>query len=258
MIYFVIPLRSRAASKDWKGVTWNFNRTLESCYGQTCPEFKIFVACHDVPELDREYDDRVEFIQVGIPTPTNYKEMMFDKGYKMHTLMQAVQKELTILNRGGYVLPVDADDLVSNKLAAFFKGRNDGKCYTSANGYIWHSGSRFVTVAKDLWRTCGSCTVVYYKPDELPDKKYEERDETKKYIFQNSHRFLPSYARSIGKSFGTIPFPTTVYVLGTGENHSVLSGVGMSWKRTVEGLIRIPRFVSKKLRQNYNIRIQAE
>lgn len=101
MIYFVIPLRSKAASRDWAGVTRTFNRTLESCYNQTNPDFRIFVACHDIPELEHEYDDRVQFLPVTIPTPKDFKEMMFDKGYKMHTCMQAVQKELTKFNRGG-------------------------------------------------------------------------------------------------------------------------------------------------------------
>ena len=101
MIYFVIPLRGKAASRDWKGVTWNFNRTLESCYNQTSPEFKVLVACHDVPKLDQAYDDRVEFIQVSIPTPTNFEAMMFDKGYKMHTLMYEACKRLINLNSGG-------------------------------------------------------------------------------------------------------------------------------------------------------------
>lgn len=259
MIYFVIPLRSKAASRNWEGVTRNFNRTLESCYNQTNPDFHIFVACHDIPTLDQEYDDRVTFLPVTIPTPTNDMEMKFDKRHKMHTCMYAVREELAKLNMGGgYVLPVYADDLVNNQLAAFFSGRDDGKCYTSAKGYIWHCGSRFVTLAKDLWRTCGSCIVVYYKPYELPPTDFELEDAPIIYIFQISHRDLPRYARRVGKTFGTIPFPTTVYVLGTGENHSALTGVGMSWKRTVEGLIRIPRLITKKKKKEFNIRYLDE
>lgn len=98
MIYFVIPLRSKAASKNWESVTRNFNRTLESCYHQTSNEFKIFVACHEIPTLDEKYDGRVSFIQVNIPAPNNFKEMMFDKGYKMYTLMKAVHDDV---NSGG-------------------------------------------------------------------------------------------------------------------------------------------------------------
>lgn len=250
MIYFVIPLRSKAAAKNWERVTKDFNRTLRSCYNQTSPEFKILVACHDIPKVDFEYDKRVRFIQVDIPTPKNTKEMMYDKGYKMYTLMQNVRFEING-NRGGYILPIDADDLVSNKVAAFFEGRDDGMCYTSKYGYIWNKPSLFVTKAKDLWRTCGSCTIVYYKKDELPDIDMEKN--TKKYIFQNSHRFLIKYAKSIGKKFEMIPFPTTIYVLGTGENHSTLIGIGISWKRVVEGILRIPRYISNSMKKEFNL-----
>lgn len=258
MIYFVIPLRSKAAAKNWERVTADFNKTIKSCYNQTSPEFKIFVACHDIPTVDFGYDERVKFIQVDIPVPTTTKEMMFDKGYKMYTLMQTVRNEMINcpMHGGGYILPVDADDLISNRIASFFEGRNDGKCYTSKYGWIWNKPSKFLMKAKDLWRTCGSCTVIYYKKDELPDVDFYEN--TNKYIFQNSHRFLIRYAKSVGKQFGIIPFPTTVYVLGTGENHSSLIGRGVSWKRVVEGLLRIPRYMGKSTQEEFNLAVDKE
>ena len=101
MIYFVIPLRSKAASRNWDNVTYVFNRTLESCYNQTCREFQIFVSCHEIPKLSMNYDNRVRFLPVNIPTPIDYEEMMYDKAYKMYACMRAVQGELTKLNRGG-------------------------------------------------------------------------------------------------------------------------------------------------------------
>lgn len=253
MIYFVIPLRSKAASRDWQAVEQNFNRTLESCYHQTNPEFRIVVAYHDMPHLEEHYDERVRFVQATNPLPNNYKEMMRDKGIKMHMLMQTVRQWLGE-KQGAYILPVDADDLVSNRLAAFFAGRNDGLSYTSRFGWIWQSQSSIITKAKDLWRTCGSCTVIYYLREELPDTDFLCRDESKEYIFQRSHRFLPAYARSIGKEFGVLPFPSTVYVLGTGENHSILSGHAMSWKRKIEGLLRIPRNIGGGKFKEFNIK----
>lgn len=138
-------------------------------------------------------------------------------------------------------------------MAAFFSGKEDGLCYTSAYGYIWHEGSPWLTKAKDLWRTCGSCTIIYYRPDELPAEDFEHRNPSQHYIFQQSHRQLPLYARAQGKQFATLPFPSTVYVLGTGENHSRLTGVGISWKRTVEGWLRLPKKIDERLRNEFCI-----
>ena len=78
--------------------------------------------------------------------------MMFDKSYKMYTGMYYIAKEMRRTGqRGGSIMPVDADDLVNNHLAEFFHGRNDEKCYMSKFGYIWHESSGFFTVAKNMW-----------------------------------------------------------------------------------------------------------
>ena len=72
MIYFGVPLRSKASSNNWDNVTRVFNRTLRSIYRQTDPGFKIIVACHDLPELFEAYDERVEFLIADCPVPTNH------------------------------------------------------------------------------------------------------------------------------------------------------------------------------------------
>lgn len=91
MIYFLIPLRSKAASKNWEEVSRVFNRTLASVYNQTDPDFRIFVACHDIPSLEKTYDARVEFIQAETPVPTTPHEMMLDKGYKISLMAQRLR-----------------------------------------------------------------------------------------------------------------------------------------------------------------------
>lgn len=92
MIYFGIPLRSKEASKDWDSVTRVFNRTLQSVYRQTDPNFKIFVACHDIPKLDKEYDERVQFLISDQPTPKTKKEMMLDKGWKVSMIAEELKR----------------------------------------------------------------------------------------------------------------------------------------------------------------------
>ena len=182
---------------------------------------------------------------------TNLLVMMFDNTKKRYIAKQQTVRQLSIkCNGGGYVMPVDADDLISNRLAEFFAGRNDGLCYKSRYGYIYHRGSSFVTKHRDLYRTCGSCSVLYLKDNEFPTKPFEEKEEA---FFLCAHRMLPQKAIANGKKFGTIPFPSTVYVLGTGENHSIISGNGINWKRRVEGLFMLPRYLNQRIRKEFNL-----
>lgn len=92
MLYFGVPLRSKAASKDWDNVTRVFNRTLHSICNQTDPDFKVFVACHDIPLLDKQYDQRVEFLIADTPIPTSKKEMMLDKGWKVSMIARRIRE----------------------------------------------------------------------------------------------------------------------------------------------------------------------
>ena len=112
MIYFGITLRSKAVSKNWAHVVADFTRTLDSVYQQTDPDFRVIVACHDLPKLEREYDSRVEFLQTDVPTPTTPFEMMQDKGYKLSMIGKRIREY-----GGGYTMIVDADDLISNRVA---------------------------------------------------------------------------------------------------------------------------------------------
>lgn len=66
MIIFAIPLRSRASSKNWSVVLSNFHSTIRSIFNQTDPHFRCIVACNERPEMDREYDDRLEFIELPL------------------------------------------------------------------------------------------------------------------------------------------------------------------------------------------------
>lgn len=254
MIYFLIPLRSKAVSKKWQRVCQNFERTLDSCYNQTSADFKIIVVCHDIPNLTRKYDESVSFVTMDTRPPSNASEMMKDKSEKIYRGMQVIRCLIEQnKERGGYVFPVDADDLVSNKIAAFFEGLHDKHCYLSKFGYIWYEGTSFLRVAKHLYRTCGSCCIIYYETEELPPNKVSGQEVSFSYLFRNSHRLLPSIAMERGKVFHVLPFPSTIYVLGTGENHSIFYGRPISWKRWLEGLFRIPRFITSNKIKEFNI-----
>lgn len=232
MIYFGIPFRSRAASQNWDNVTRVFNRTLQSVYAQTDSDFKIYVACHDIPVLDRTYDDRVEFLVCDQNTPKTKEEMLFDKGWKISMIAQRIRQ-----NGGGYTMLVDSDDLVSNRIAAYVNSHPKCNGYLSSYGYVYHDGSEYMQAVKNLHRLCGSCSIVYYTPDDLPDKMPEyllDEAPIRQWIIRMAHCDIPDYLAEHGRKLSTMPFPTTVYVRNTGDNHSMLDHHDFSWKRKIE------------------------
>lgn len=229
MIYFCIPLRSKASSQNWAEVTRVFNRTLNSVYAQTDPNFKIFVACHEIPVLDRKYDERVEFLLSETDTPKTKEEMLLDKGWKISMMAKKVRAA-----GGGYTMLVDADDLISNRIAEYVNSHPRCNGYLSRYGYVYHEGSDYMKRVENLHKLCGSCSIVYYTPDDLPNempKSFFDNSPVDRWIIRKPHCDIPDFLEAHGRRLSTIPFPTTVYVRDTGDNHSMMDGMDFSWKR---------------------------
>lgn len=232
MIYFGIPLRSMEASENWAKVTEVFNRTLQSVYRQTCPEFQIFVACHEIPELKKTYDDRVQFLVSEAPVPRNRREMMLDKGWKISMIARKIRA-----GGGGYTMLVDSDDLISDRIAGFAKEHPELNGFTARTGYLYNEGESFCRKIYKPYSICGSCTAVRYAPEDLPNtmpQNLYDDSFSKKWLIRRPHRELPGELAQIGRPLADAPFPMTVYVRNTGDNHSMLGGGSLSAKRRAE------------------------
>lgn len=231
MIYFGITLRSKAVARDWAHVVKDFNRTLYSAYRQTDPDFRILVACHELPELEREYDDRVEFLQTDVPVPTTPLEMMQDKGYKLSMIGKRI-RELG----GGYTMVLDADDLVSNRVAAYVNAHPGHHGFISRYGYIYNMGDAYCRKAMEPDQVCGSCLIVHYSAEDLPEALPESpaSKEGKNYIIRKAHPSIRPYLKEMGRPVSLLPFPSTIYMRNTGDNHSMLNGGKLGLKRRLE------------------------
>lgn len=236
MIYFGIPLRSKAVSKNWPQVVRVFNRTLHSIYSQTDPNFRVLVACHDIPELSFPVDDRVEFLVADCPYPKDSFEMMLDKGWKISMIAKRI-RELG----GGYTMMVDSDDLVSNRIAEYVNAHPNENGFLARYGYIYNEGFPYVKQVLALHRICGSCAIVNYSVEDLPDcmpETFWDDTPKDKWICRKSHRIIPDTLAQMGRPLSVMPFPTTMYLRNTGDNHSMLNGSDLVWKRKVELAIR--------------------
>lgn len=217
MIYFCIPLISKQASKDWNTVTILFNRTLWSVYNQTNPNFKVIVACHDIPKLDKKYDDRVEFIKVNTPIPKTHEEKMIDKGYKTHTLAMRI-RELG----GGYAMLVDADDLVSCRIAEFIDKNPNNNGYFIKTGYVYFVGDKYMKKLRKF--SSGTACIINYSKEDLPNSYPEimtDNNNDNECLMRKRHGGVVDACKELGRPLKPLPFLGAVYVLGSGENHSL-------------------------------------
>lgn len=248
MTYFGIPLRSKAASNNWDKVTLFFNRTLWSVYNQTDPNFRIIVACHDVPELDHKFDERVEFISVDAPIPHTKEEMMLDKGHKVHTIGMKIREY-----GGGFTMIVDADDIQSNKLAHYVNSHPEANGFLSHNGYYYHVGDNFIKKGHKFPN--GSSTIVKYTVDDLPDKYYNTMvasENTNPHIIRKKHGDIPEICAELGRPLAPLPFIASIYVRETGDNHSLINKEESGF-RVLEQKLMPKIYLTDELRSEFSI-----
>lgn len=256
MIFFVIPLRSKYSSKNWHNVNLLFNNTIKSVYNQTDPDFKILVAIHDLPDLTFKVDDRVEFLKMNYEVPKNLDQQMLDKYYKKRYLMKRV-KELG----GGYVMMVDADDYISNRIAEYVNKNKHQNGYFMNNGYEFDSKNKYMQKAPRFYKLCGTSSIINYKETDLPEDisfqgyKWLNRDRPNEYIFDYGHTMWATLMFNQNRPLKPLPFRGAVYVINSGENHSQFSS-NISKKRKLFRLI-YPKFQpSAKLITEFSLNLE--
>ena len=248
MIYFGIPLRSKATANDWDKVSLFFNRTLWSVYRQTDPDFRIIVACHDIPELAHDFDGRVEFIQVDAPIPHTKDEMMLDKGHKVHTIGMRIREY-----GGGFTMMVDADDIQSNRIAAYVNTHQDANGFLSHNGYYYHVGQDFIKKGHKFPN--GSSTIVKYSVEDLPSEYYDTMrpsQNSNPHIIRKRHGDIPQICAELGRPLESLPFIASIYVRETGDNHSLMNK-DESRFRVLEQMLMPKIHMNEKLRDEFSI-----
>ncbi len=261
MLYFLIPLRSKASSKDWDKVTLDFNNTLNSVFNQNNSDFKVLVALHDIPEVFNDFGDKLELIKVDYPEPnlveyknvTRLDQQRLDKYTKKRFLMQRV-RELG----GGYTMFVDADDFISNKIADYIAKKEPQHGVIFENGYEFYPKKFKIKKCPHFNNICGTSAVIYYTPEELPEtarfEGYHRQNifRSNNFLFDFGHNKWSSIAKSIGKHFDTLPFRGAMYSLETGENVSLLRKDNNKLRQVVR-LVNLNKTPSNKVIEEFKL-----
>jgi len=248
MIYFGIPLRSRESSNNWARIELLFNRTLWSLYNQTSPNFRIIIACHDIPKLTRNYDSRVEFLKVDIETPKNLYQQMCDKGYKVHAIGLKIRKY-----GGGFTLIADADDLYSNQIASFVENNTKEFGWVMKTGYEFFWTKNFLKLSFKHPEQ----PIVKYGVEDLPENLLDAYDPSaprQKYLIRKGHGDIAKYCKNNDRTLKKFPFIGHIYVKYHGDNHSILNGQDSIYRRISRCFMpKIDLIKNEKIRNEFSI-----
>ena len=224
MINFIIPLKSRAVSSNWGEVCRLFEITLGSVCGQTDPDFRVTVVCHDRPQLQQEsrFDGCVEWMEVDFALPDRKapQTLMADKYRKLavgFAHARALQPDFTMI--------VDADDLVSNRLAAHANAHRGANGWSVHRGYVFDYENGYLLRQPNFHQVCGTSAIVSTRTFEFPDagdfgdSEVFARARQQCALLTNGHQTIERYMAERGTPLAPLPFAGAIYVLGHGDNY---------------------------------------
>jgi hypothetical protein len=219
---FCIPLLPRKNARDWDRVVEVLTQTLRSLAGQTNQSFSLIMAGQNDPGILQQFDFPSKFLAVDYDFGDRPEDKLKDKRWKRNLM----HREVRALG-GGYVMALDADDLISSRLVDHVLTTAHPYGYIIENGYAFDwANQRLAPIpgafSSNFDKVCGSCSIIYYGEDDLPQRG-EERGDKFYYRLKGHAAWAPVMAEA-GRPLEVVPFPAAVYVLNHDNNlHNSIS-----------------------------------
>ena len=243
MLGFLVAFRSKGSSKNWEEDCMLLQNTLQSICNQIERKFKVFVIYTDLPEII--YDAEKVFF-VKFPFPVLAQEALIETALLVNPLFD-LEKNLRIAqdydkskrisyactiakeHYCDFVMSVDADDLISNRIASFVHANKEEKYGWFVNaGYIRSgSGSFLIKVKRLMVNINGSTNIVHI--NLIPEANFESR-LVAEFAFFHWHSYLRYKIKEQYKdTLKPLPFYAIIYIL----HDSSLSGYNAFLKKQV-------------------------
>ena len=171
MLAFVIPVKSETVSSDWAYFSSLVNRCINSVCNQSDTNFKVLVACHEIPETNFNDDPRVQFLKVGFSPPilnNNPDDRWIKEADKGKKIKFAAEYAINL--GADYIMTVDSDDCISNKICNYVSknGHESISGWYVKKGYLYPEGKRYSFLnLKNFNMVCGSCIIIKPKLIDL-------------------------------------------------------------------------------------------
>ncbi|QCR22163.1 hypothetical protein [Pontibacter sp. SGAir0037] len=263
MIAFVIPVKPKFNSKDWGNDNALLSRTLKSICNQTNSGFLVYVVYHDLPELTFDHPN-IKFIQYPFSYLNSdsiedledyalkyysrkYAEYMFDKGKKITFGCDKAKRDGC-----NFIMAVDSDDLVSNKIAKFVNSSSASKPgWVIEKGYIYLENSKFLIKSKLLQGINGSTHIINSNLVPIPDL---ETNRLFDFNFFESHGYLRTRIQQLyNMNLETLPFYGAIYIVHK-FNSSAISDLVTKFKiKTYLKYLIFGKLLDSKTREEFSL-----
>lgn len=247
MLAFVTTIRHPRNCRSYERVGRLLDATLKSICRQTSDDFVVIVVHNRRPDVSIA-DSRIRYVHVDWPAPSDeasphigWNAFTLDKGTKC-----AIGVALARQFEPDHVMFVDADDLIHHSLAELSNNYPTHPGWYSPRGLIHTAGSRHVhDVTSGFHLKNGSTAVVRVDlidvPAELQPSSGQREilesmgaDEVSSLLGQHGH--WQDLASARGEQMEALPFPSAIWMIGTGENHSGNLRSGRS-RRAIDELV---------------------
>jgi hypothetical protein len=255
MIVFITSVRHPLNSTSYEKVESLLKRTLDSICRQTDDDYRVIVACNQIPPYASDFP-KADFLKTDFPPPSETrhakiekKKAFKDKASKRFLALQEAKKYSP-----EYVMFFDADDLLSNRISSYVSSHPGENGFYVKHGFVYGEGSITLKPKPDFHRACGSSIILSFallqqfleESFNLPPSSSQQEiinavGEHFFYEILGNHHLVTSYFKDAGHPLSPLPFPAAIWIVNTGENRSVTKGIS-----TVTGIL-----VSKSHREEF-------
>lgn len=262
MLVFVVPLVSKLVSKNFESTSACLKRTLKSICNQTSGSFEIIVVCHELPQM-QFFHKKVHYVAVDFDlslciaekekTSNNpgldiVMERLLDKGRKILFGYYEAQRF-----NPTHIMFVDADDLVSNRLAELCENNPSHYGWYVEKGYRYQENSRCIYLKRrNLHKECG--TAFIFRNDLIPAPNPDYNRGFDYYRFFVNHAYVVDKMKKAGYPLSPLPFYGIIYMLHGSNLHATreYEEAKRTLVRVLKNIINM-RPLSQKIVREFNL-----
>lgn len=251
MLVFITSVRHPHNATDYSRVERLLQRTLTSVCAQNDRDFRVVVVANQ--PLSVATTKEVETVVVDFPPPSDHhgsqidrEAILRDKGTKLAVGLLAARR-----HPATHIMPFDADDFVSRRLAGFVNNHPNDTGWYIPKGHVYYERRGLTRRINNFHERCGTSFVIrqdLYGSADLPvtmtqDALYEGFGEFVVRELLGSHKVALEHFCAVGTPLQPLPFRGAAYTLETGENWSGDGVAGFAWpvRRTLEHEFGLPR-----------------